>query len=219
MTDKKLILFDFDGTVIDNSEGIINCIKYSLGKMGKPVPGENILHRFIGPSLFDAYFDYIDKNEADAQTFVDGYRERYAPLGTTEVKLYPRMKELLTALNRDGYICAVVSSKPLTFVKKIAAFLGVYELFGEYFCPDFAAHKSDKSEYVADAVEHFGVEKEQALMIGDTRFDVRAAHAAGVECLGAAYGFGLPGELEEENAEYTASSSEEIYSLITGKNL
>lgn len=219
MTDKKVILFDFDGTVIDNSEGIYNCIKYALTKMEKPIPDEATLRRFIGPSLFDAYFDYIDKDEEDAQRFVDLYRERYGPVGTTEVKLYPKIKELLSALNKDGCICAVVSSKPLAFVKKIAKFLGVFEEFNEYFCPDFAAHKSDKSEYVEEAVAHYGVDKIQALMIGDTRFDVQAAHTAGVECLGVSYGFSVPGELESENAEYIADDAEDIFTLITGRRL
>ena len=59
MKDKKLLLFDFDGTVIDNSEGIFNCVNYAAEKLGLPRPAERDLRAFVGPPLYDSFRKYM----------------------------------------------------------------------------------------------------------------------------------------------------------------
>lgn len=211
---KKYLLFDFDGTVIDNSEGICGCIRYALGKMNMPVPPQSVLERFIGPSLFDSYRKYCEDSEERAALFVKLYRERYAPTGYLETRLYDGIKETLEKLHGDGFILAVCSSKPLEFIEKIAAAFGIYGLFEFYSCPGFATHDSDKRSLIENAVSHFGADKKDVLMIGDTKFDINAANEAGVDSLGALYGFSEKGELEACGATVLASSPNDIYRVI-----
>ncbi len=217
--DKKYLLFDFDGTVIDNSEGICNCIRYALDKMGVPVPDKNTLRKFIGPSLFDSFCNYCERDEAKAAQFVELYRERYAPVGYLETRLYDGITETLVKLKNDGCTLAVCSSKPLEFVEKIADKLGIYALFEFFSCPGFAAHDSDKRSLIENAVAHFGADKSEVLMIGDTKFDINAANEAHVDSLGALYGFAEDGELEKCGATALAASPTDIYGVIsTWKN-
>lgn len=219
VTDKSLLLFDMDGTVFDNSEGIINCIKYSLDKMGRPLPDAETLRKFIGPALFDSYMTFIDKNEEDANTFVQNYRERYAPIGTTEVCLYPGIEQTLRKLKEDGYNLAVVSGKPEPFVIKICRALGIDDIFNAYYCTNFGSHSSDKTSFVRAALGDFNIPASEALMIGDTMFDVAAGHGAGVEVLGVTYGFGKERDFIEEKPDFTTDSAFGIYKTITGKDL
>lgn len=212
---KKLILFDFDGTVIDNSEGIFNCIKYALDKSGTPYPDEKTLRRFVGPSLDDSYRRYIRNDPEAAKRFVADYRERYAPTGHAECVMYPGIRETLEKLNADGMICAVCSGKPYPFVEKIVRLLDIGHLFAGLFCPGFSDCSSDKAELIRKAVGHFGVTKEETLMIGDTVFDIRSAKEAGVESLGVTYGFSEPGELSAEGADFLAFSPAMIYRTVT----
>ena len=116
----RYLLFDFDGVVIDNSEGIYNCIRYALGNLGRPEPPEQVLRTFVGPSLYESYLREIEPNEAHAELFVEYYRERYAPVGKYESHLYPGIPALLDALSADGRRLAVCSGKPLPFVTDIA---------------------------------------------------------------------------------------------------
>ncbi len=210
----KILLFDFDGTVIDNSEGIYNCIRYALDKMGVAVPPENILRRFIGPSLFDSFYKYCEKDEEKAERFVELYRERYAPIGHLESVLYDGIYNTLDRLKNDGFTLAVCSSKPLDFVKKIAADLKVDNIFSSYFCPGFATHNSDKRSLIESAVEYYHADKNNILMIGDTIFDIKAANDAGVDSLGVKYGFSEPGELEECGAAMLCDTPTEIYERV-----
>ena len=211
----KLVLFDFDGTVVDNSEGIFNCIRYSLNKLGLPAPEEAILRRFVGPSLFDSFRTYIEDDEEKAERFVALYRERYAPVGFSECRLYDGMRELLTQLKAKGYTLAVCSGKPHDFVVKIAKLLGLYETFDGYFCPGFAPVDSDKAGLILAAAAHFGVSKEETLMVGDRRFDIEAAKKAGVASLGVRYGFAEPGELEAAGADCIVDNVEDVVKLLT----
>ncbi len=210
----KLILFDFDGTVIDNSEGIFNCIRYSLNKLGMPVPEETILRRFVGPSLFDSFRAYCEDDEQKAERFVTRYRERYAPVGFSECRLYDGIRELLARLKADGCFVAVCSGKPYDFVVKISKALGLYDVFDGYFCPGFAPVDSDKAGLILTAAERFGVAKEQTLMVGDRRFDIEAAKKAGVASLGVRYGFAEPGELETAGADRIVAAVDEIYPAV-----
>ena len=212
----KLVLFDFDGTVIDNSEGIFNCIRYSLQKLGLPVPEEAILRRFVGPSLFDSFRTYCEDDEAKAEQFVATYRERYAPIGFTECRLYDGMDALLRRLKAEGYHVAVCSGKPHDFVVKISRLLGLYGVFDGYFCPGFAPVDSDKAGLILAAVNHFGVTKEETLMVGDRRFDIEAAKKAGVASLGVRYGFAEPNELENAGADAIVATVGDIVKLLTG---
>ncbi len=212
---KKYLLFDFDGTVIDNSEGIYNCIRYALNKMNVPVPNENTLRNFIGPSLFDSYNNYCERNDANAAKFVDLYRERYSPVGYLETQLCDGIKDTLEKLKANGHVLAVCSSKPLEFVKKIADKLDIAALFDFFSCPGFATHNSDKRLLIENAVSHFGADKTDVLMIGDTKFDINAANDAHVDSLGVLYGFAENGELEKCGATALADTPTDVYRVIT----
>ena len=212
---KKLVLFDFDGTVVDNSEGIYNCIRYALDKKGLEPLSEDILRKFIGPSLFHSFRWFCTEDDEEATGLVALYRERYAPVGTTEVRVYDGMRSLLEKLRLEGMKTAVCSSKPYDFVRKIAREQGLEELFDGFFCPGFASHVSDKSGLALEALEHFGVKKEEAVLIGDTKFDVSAAKDAGIECIGVLYGFSEDGELDD--ADYVSPDVDGIYSILAGE--
>lgn len=212
---KKLVLFDFDGTVIDNSEGIYNCIKYALDKKGKAALPPETLRKFIGPSLFDSFMWHCTESEDEANELVALYRERYAPVGSTEVVIFDGMRELLERLSREGIKTAVCSSKPYDFVRKIAKEQGLEELFDGFFCPGFGSHVSDKSGLALEAVDFFKVKKEEAVLVGDTKFDLAAARDAGIECVGVLYGFSEEGELD--SADYIAPQVKDIYPALFGE--
>lgn len=211
---KKLILFDFDGTVIDNSEGIYKSILYALKKLGREPLGEDDLRKFIGPSLYDGYLANCEDNKENANRFVELYRERYAPVGYTEVKLYPGMKELLCVLKSKGRKVAVCSSKPIDFVKKISEHLGIYKLFDHYFCPGFGSTASSKTEFILEAMKYYDVTREETLMIGDRKYDIEAAKEAHVESAGVLYGFAEDGELQNAGADFIAEDLKALYPVI-----
>ena len=219
MDAKKLLLFDFDGTVADNSEGIFNCVRYAAAKHGFPAPDTGTLRRFVGPPLYESFSKYFGADHETALSMVASYRERYRPIGTTEAVLYPDMASMLCTLKADGYILAICSGKPQEFVEKICRMLGIHDVFSGFYCPSLKDTALEKADYILKAIADFGVTKAETLMVGDTRSDIAAAKKAGVASVGAAYGFAAPGELEENGADRIVNNAKELYTCITGRAL
>ena len=214
---KKLVLFDFDGTIVDNSEGIYNCIGFALEKKGLPALPSETKRKFIGPSLFDSFMLHCTDKREIAEELVALYRERYRPVGTTEVRVYSGIEGLLEKLKNKGILCAVCSSKPYEFVRKIAAEQGLEKFFDGFFCPGFGSHISDKSGLALEAMKELSAEKCDTVFVGDTRFDVAAARDAGIECIGVLYGFGEADELDA--ADYKAQTVEDILPFVLGEKI
>ena len=219
MQKKKLLLFDFDGTVIDNSEGIFNCVRYAAEKYGYAAPEAETLRRFVGPPLYDSFMRFFGADHETALKLVDAYRERYRPIGTTEAVLYHGIRKALSLLQTAGYTLAVCSGKPLEFVEKIAGLLEIKALFSGFYCTSLKDTGLKKSDYILRAMADFGMQKQDTVMIGDTKSDILAAKEAGVDSIGVTYGFAAPGELEAAGADVFAKNTNELYTLLTGRPL
>ena len=115
----KAILFDLDGTLTDSGEGIMKSVQYALEKLGKPEDDLEKLRVFVGPPLMEEFMEYAGVDEEAARQGVTYYRERYAPIGVFENKVYPGIKDMLVQLKKKGYLLGVASSKPEYFVKQV----------------------------------------------------------------------------------------------------
>lgn len=73
----QYILFDLDGTLTNSEEGIIKCVRYALDKLGREIPGEEDLLKFIGPPLVDSFRDIMGMTKEEAAHATAVYRERY----------------------------------------------------------------------------------------------------------------------------------------------
>ena len=119
MSNYKYILFDFDGTLTDSSEGIFKSLTYAFESYGHGTPSLDLLKKFIGPPLYHSFTVYCGFDDKHAWEMTDKYRERYRKIGYLESKLYDGVAELLKALKEQGYILATASSKPLHFIDQI----------------------------------------------------------------------------------------------------
>lgn len=213
------VLFDFDGTVVDSSEGIFNSVRYALDAFGYKAPDAEALRYFIGPPLAHSFQHLFGADEQRAQALVEKYRERYRAQGVREVRLYEGIPPLLAALRRQGVRLGVASSKPEPFIRDILALLGIGSLFdfvsGIGFAPN--QNEPDKEALIRQAIKGLGLsDDKRVLMVGDRHFDIEGAHRAGLPCAAVLYGFGSRAEFERAGAEYIVSSPEELRPIVLG---
>jgi len=211
----KCCLFDFDGTLVDTGDGIRKSVAYSLEKLGRTVPSESMLSRFIGPPLHDSYMEFCGLTDEQAESAIQIYRERYVDIGMYESHLYPGIVELLKALHEAGAYVAIASAKPQFMLERLAAYYGIDEWLDVIVGVGLDRHSADKRDLLLQALPR-DVDVARACMVGDRRFDIEAARALGLVAIGAGYGYGLPGELTDAGAGAVYDSVSELAAALTG---
>ena len=208
-----VVAFDFDGTVAESGRGIMASAADALRRMGKAVPGDEVLRKFVGPSLFWSFVELCGLNEEEAERAVGLYRERYGTVGLFEADIYPGMTPLLRALKDNGARVAVASGKPTEFLKRIIAHFGLADCFDAVEGSDPRSHSADKRAQLRSVVPE-GTPMERVCMVGDRRFDIEAARALGAFAVGVSFGYGSREELEEAGADFIADSPAELSAFL-----
>jgi len=211
----KAVIFDFDGTVAETGRGITNCVRYALEKLGRPVPGMDVLVQFVGPPLYDSFRKLCGLDHDGAERAVALYRERYTVTGLFECDLYPGFEALARDLKAAGVHVAVASGKPEHFLRRIIDHFGMADCFGGVAGPDPSSHSSDKRAQVL-AVLPEGCAPQDACMVGDRCFDVDAGRALGMHTIAVEYGYGSREEFEASGADEIAATVAELRSLLMG---
>lgn len=212
------IFFDLDGTLTDSKEGILNCLRYAFEKMGKPVPAEETLLKFIGPPLQDSFREFCGFTEEEALRGIRLFRERYAPIGKFENAAAPGMPELCARLKEQGFVLALASSKPEEMCVPIC------EKFG--FAPSMTVITGSppvgdwsKADVIRETMRRLGLteaDKSSILMVGDRKFDVLGARECGIACVGVEFfGYAAPGELADAGAAAVVRTAEKLEAFLT----
>lgn len=200
----SLILFDLDGTLTNSEPGITGCAALALKKMGFPVPPQETLRKFIGPPLWSSFVNYCGLTEEQAEQAVLLYRETYNVTGAFQNAPYPGIPELLEELKQKKISLAVATSKPENIALPVLDYFHLTPYFDFISAPDENEHSSNKDELIRSALNARHVPAEQAVMVGDTRFDAAGAREAGTQFIGVLYGFGTQEEMEYEGASVFA---------------
>ena len=200
----RFVLFDFDGTLYDTVEGIARSAQYALNKLGVTAELEE-LRCFAGPPLVDIFMEKFAFSQEKAWEARGLFQERYLPIGVYESRPFAGMKEFLGALREAGLVLAVATSKPLPLCEKLLERSGMRGFFTEVCGSGLALVSGGISGIV---------------VVGDTKYDVAGAHAAGIGCIGVRYGYAAPGELEEAGADAIVENLSELQKMLTcGENL
>lgn len=224
----KYYLFDLDGTLTDPKEGICKSVQYALKKHGIDEPNIDKLEPFIGPPLSQSFKEFYGMNEEEALVAVEDYRERFSVTGLYENVLYDGIPALLQALNEEGGVLAVASSKPTVYVEKILKHFDIDKYFKVVIGSELDGRRQDKAEVIEDALMelYYGKDtlghslsesedyKNQTVMIGDRKFDIEGAKAMGIDSVGVSYGYGGLAELRKSGATHIAVSVDRLEKIL-----
>jgi pyrophosphatase PpaX len=210
----KGILFDLDGTLIDTNELIISSYRYTLkSQLRLEVSREEIIGYF-GEPLMITLGRYCSAEQLPQ--LVKCYREYNLARHDTLTKSFPGVREALQLLKSRGLLIAVVTSKMRDTAQKGLALLNLLEhidvLVG---FEDTAKHKPDPGP-VQKALEYLALDPSQVLMVGDSPYDVRSAHGAGVRCGVVEYSIFERGQLEKEKPDFWLTTLLDLPKYIGG---
>ena len=188
------LIFDLDGTLTDSKPGILGCLRDVIDarKIGDCGP----LDRFIGPPVEEWAADLLPQGSAEDRTaLAREYRACYDRVGWSNNSVYPGVAEMLAQLRTDGFPLYVCTSKHEHFAVRILEHFGIAQYFNAIYGDriDYSSHS--KSDLLARVLAQEAIDRASVWMVGDRSFDIDAAHANGIRCLAAAWGYGTPEEL------------------------
>lgn len=213
MAKYRYVIFDFDGTIDDTSEGIYHTFKKVLDILG--VGYESVdFSRHIGPPLKFSYTTLVGEELCDRA--IQLHRKIFADDNAIEMScLYDGITDVLSQLQRKGFLLAVASSKYQPHALDAIARLGLQGFFHAVYGQN--EKRGYKAEVLRQLICDNGWEKSKCIMIGDTFYDIEGAHENGIDAMAVTYGFGRAVELEKAKAEFTAHSPQEIAELLLGE--
>ena len=214
---RKYLFFDLDGTLTDPMQGITRSVQYALRHFGIDEPDLRKLCPFIGPPLADSFRERYGMSPADAETAVAKYREYYAPKGIFENEIYPGIPELLATTSAAGGVNVMATSKPTPFAEQIAAHFGFAQYFTLVSGSTFDGRRTTKADVIRYALDTLEIAPQEAVMIGDRRYDIEGAAETGLASIAVGWGYASPGELEAARPDRFAPDVETLRRLLTGQ--
>lgn len=194
-------MFDFDGTLVDSSEGITKSAQYALAHYGIEVSNPKDLEKFIGPPLAGSFRRFYGFSEEKAGEAVEVYRKRYEKIGWSECRLYPHVREAILQLKEDGYLIGLASSKPEDTCRRIMEYLGILDLFDEVVGATRDGRIGTKEEVLTEALRRWqDIPREEMVLVGDTIYDVEGANLVHMKSIGVSFGFGDLNAMKEAGA-------------------
>jgi phosphoglycolate phosphatase len=209
-----VVLFDLDGVLADSRAAISSCINHALAAGGHAVREQADLHHYIGPPLPRAFADLVgEPAESEAvAACIASYRERYATVSLTDTLVTPGIGAVVAELARSRPV-GVATSKPRAFAEPLLEALGLREHFAVVAGPDLGTALEDKTTTVGVALRALGATR--GAMVGDTAFDMVAAHAHGLRAVGVTWGIGTASELLEAGADVLVDEPAELPGAIS----
>lgn len=183
MTHKfELLVFDWDGTLMDSQQEIVSCFQWATRDLGMRVPAVDEIRNIIGLGMFQAIhtlFPELD-SESKQKAVVDQYRYYYFSPEKPPATLFEGVVEMLNKLSAQGYLLSVATGKGRRGLDQALARTGLNEIFHFTRCVD-EAHSKPHPQMLEDTMEYLGVDPQATLMIGDTEYDLLMAKNAGVQ--------------------------------------
>ncbi|NQY60581.1 HAD-IA family hydrolase [Cognatishimia sp.] len=195
MSDLRLVIFDVDGTLVDSQGDIVGSMSRAFAALGKPAPARENVLSIVGLSLDVAMQRLAPEASLGEQIdLVDAYKQAYQDLraakGSVESSpLYPGARQALDALRAQPYtLLGVATGKSR---RGLDSLIAGHTLEGFFVTEQVADHHPSKPHpsMIEAAIAETGVGAAQAVMIGDTSFDMSMARAAGVRGIGVSWGY------------------------------
>ena len=216
----EMVLIDVDGTLVDSVPDLAWCVDEMMRSIGQPVHGEAEVRNWVGNGVERlvrrALVGQLE-GEPDEVLFEKAYPiflELYAENTSKRSTLYPGVDEGLAYLQQAGFKRGCVTNKAAQFTVPLLKDLGIYDNFAIVVSGDTLARKKPDPLPLLHAAEFFGVEPQNALMLGDSVSDVKAARAAGFQIVCMTYGYNHGVDIRDANPDAVIDSMAELKSLL-----
>lgn len=210
----KLLILDFDGTLAQTAQGIVRTMQATFNQMGFAIPTNDEICATIGLPLTVSIAKLAgEKHAGQVAEAVALYRQLFEEIGNNDVKAYPGVVETMAALHQRGVKMAVATSRGHASVEVLCGMIGIAPYLSAYVAEDDVKEKKPAPEAVVVLLERFGVQPSEAVVVGDTTFDILMGRRAGCPTCGVTYGNHSKHQLQAVGADTLVDDFADVMNL------
>ena len=206
------VLFDVDGTIVDSAPAVIGAFRAALSDFGLPIPDDQRLRTYVGPPLWHS-FGELGYSGQLLSDLVRGYRERYMR-HHLDPEPFEGVPELVWDLHRAGVPVATATSKQTPMAIAQMEHLGLSQAFDVIAgaTPDPASSKTTVIHEAVARLGALGADVSHPVIVGDSIWDVRGGHEAGIPVIGVGWGYATQDGLDD--ADLVCETVEDLRALL-----
>jgi phosphoglycolate phosphatase len=209
----SLIVYDFDGTLVDTLFDIANAVNLSLSELGLRNLSCETICKYVGKGVERLMDQSIKGTDcADLPLAVELFRKHYSENLMNHTRFYPFGREILDHFRDKKQ--AICSNKPEDFVRRILVSLESQHLFDAILGGDSLKSKKPDPEGLLNLLDRFQCPPEQAVLIGDSPVDIETGKRAGVYTCVVNFGFGNPKEIAMTEPDCSIDHLSELKNLF-----
>ncbi|WP_352339520.1 phosphoglycolate phosphatase [Psychrobacter sp. 16-MNA-CIBAN-0192] len=220
--DKQLLIFDFDGTLIDSVPDLADATNIMLSQLDMPTYPLQTIEKWVGNGarklVERALSGSVEVNDnlalADVEAAEQLFFDAYGAHDTSKTVAYPDVDSGLKQLKDAGFTLALVTNKPIRFVPHILAGMGWSSLFDIVLGGDSLPQKKPDAAPLLHVCDTLNVEPNSALMIGDSINDILAGKNAGIETVGLSYGYNYGKDIRDSQPNQVFDSFAELLTWL-----
>jgi HAD superfamily hydrolase (TIGR01509 family) len=205
-------LFDVDGTLIDSTAAVVECMKKTALEMGGEVTDEVELKASFGKGLMNTLGPWVPEGQIDAA--IEQYMRNFHGIVGDSIKLYDGVLEILDTLYKKNIPMGVVTGNKMSEMDGIFLKLPLKDYFGAIICADSIPYQKPSPEPVLEALKLLARPVEGAVFIGDSEHDIRAGKLAGVKTIAVLGGSSPEDRLRAAEPDYVLESITELLGKI-----
>jgi len=184
----SLLVFDWDGTLMDSKAQIVNCMQSAIDELGLEPRSNQQITNIIGLGLEEAIIKlYPSLDQKIVKLMAQTYRDYYLYKDKTPSPLFEGVVGVLDNLRNGGYDLAIATGKSRRGLDKGLTESGLHDYFPITRCADETRSKPHP-QMLEEILVDYNTEAAQALMIGDSEYDLQLAQNAGVDGFAVSYG-------------------------------
>ena len=212
---KRLVIFDWDGTLCDSLSRIIRCMQLAAADVGVAIPAEAAVKDIVGLGLREALAAlYPEAPDTLIQSLRAAYSNYFVELEMeTPSPLYDGAIEVLERLKGDGYLLAIATGKSRRGLDRVLLSTGFGDFFHSSRCADETCSKPNPL-MLTELLNEFALDAAQAIFIGDTEFDMAMARQIDMTRIGVGYGAHSLERLKKYQVHYSAEHLFEVEEAV-----
>lgn len=184
----KVAIFDWDGTIIDSIEHIAGSLHQAAAELGFPTLEKAAYRNIIGLGINEALKSlYPEANDSQIEDFRDAYRRYFFAREATPQQIFAGMQEVIADLRTVGQGRAVATGKSRRGLDTALHSSGLHSHFDITRCADETRSKPDPAMLI-EIMRFYDIRADEAVMIGDTTYDLEMAQRTGMPSIGVRWG-------------------------------